>query len=547
MKTHLSLLVACALAAPVLAFESEGLLVACDAPGLHAVQVDHQVVAPLAKALEGTPGLARCIGVATTGAGRLVLLAADGADLTKLRTAVAERLAGVKIPDGSVLSLKHLLGALDRLYVLSLRDDGSRSAAELTRVFDEVVRPSIQVVPGVAEVQPWTGCLMELHVALDAERLAQHDVTACEVLSALRGAVKVASLDDVAGLVIAQRDGTPTRVRDVATVSARPVGSGRHLFWVDGSERAGAVIGLARELGDGEALKKAVEGLRADRLPEGVTLELFGPPDADLRLDTSVSTDPRDTLDGLRRAREACASLAGGEALSFCAIPGPGDGVFPEGDSHILVRCERSDTAMGRLGKAIQELRLYPDVVRGRERSEVTLQVFAPNHWNAEGFAEKASEAMRNVDGAQAVRGVGLWGINLNLPGVDKERISACGVKEEEVLASFEIAEDGVRLPLDSPVEGARTLRLLVDERPGPSIAVRGQDGRLVPLRSLVSAEFSHVPAWILTEGGEHFSGVRAWFTGDRAAVEEAAKQAIQSIELPGGARLVWGADLGGL
>lgn len=103
---------------------------------------------------------------------------------------------------------------------------------------DREVRPYLERIDGVAEVNVYGGRRREVHVLVDAQALAQRQLSHAEVVSALRaenrnvsaGSVpegkrdyrvrlvgQFRTVDDVLSSIIAYRDGRPVYVRDVAT------------------------------------------------------------------------------------------------------------------------------------------------------------------------------------------------------------------------------------------------------------------------------------------------------------------------------------------
>ncbi|MDR7554420.1 MAG: efflux RND transporter permease subunit [Armatimonadota bacterium] len=123
--------------------------------------------------------------------------------------------------------------------VMNLGMGGARSSRELRRLADEVVKPRLERVPGVAAVSVTGGLVREVRVEVDLDRLRAYGLTLAQVEDTLRaenlnvpgGKItegprevlvrltgQVASLDEIAALRILRRDGTTVRLGEVATV-----------------------------------------------------------------------------------------------------------------------------------------------------------------------------------------------------------------------------------------------------------------------------------------------------------------------------------------
>lgn len=104
---------------------------------------------------------------------------------------------------------------------------------------DWIIKPQLRNVPGVAEINTIGGFAKEYQIAPDPKRLAAYKLTLTDLVTALernnanvgagyiehsgeqlliRAPGQVATTDDIANIVMANVDGTPIRVKNVATV-----------------------------------------------------------------------------------------------------------------------------------------------------------------------------------------------------------------------------------------------------------------------------------------------------------------------------------------
>lgn len=113
------------------------------------------------------------------------------------------------------------------------------SITDLRTIQDWIVRRQLSGIKGVVEVNTWGGFLKQYEVAINPERLRAIKLSLSDVYTALeknnsvagggyiektnesffiRGEGLVTTLDDIRNIVVANREGTPVYVRDIASV-----------------------------------------------------------------------------------------------------------------------------------------------------------------------------------------------------------------------------------------------------------------------------------------------------------------------------------------
>jgi len=123
--------------------------------------------------------------------------------------------------------------------VLNIGLSGSRSPRELRRIADDVVKPRLERVSGVAAVNVTGGRVREIRVEVDQERLRAFGLALSQIEDTLRAenlnmpggkvtedsreflvrlAGQFTSLEEIADLRVLRRDGSTVRLGDVATV-----------------------------------------------------------------------------------------------------------------------------------------------------------------------------------------------------------------------------------------------------------------------------------------------------------------------------------------
>lgn len=232
------------------------------APALSPIEVERRITAPLEETLAGLPGLAEVRSISKFGFSQITAIFDDGADIWRARQVVAERLAGVDLPDGvDRPSLGPVSTGLGEVFQYLVESD-TLSARELRTLHHWVVRPQLLQVPGVAEINTWGGSEKQYHVIFDPASLLRHALTLDDVALALRrgngsvgggivdrggearvvqGVALAAGIDDLEAIVIAARDGVPIRIADVARVEE---GDAIRRGAVTAEGRGEAVLGL---------------------------------------------------------------------------------------------------------------------------------------------------------------------------------------------------------------------------------------------------------------------------------------------------------------
>ncbi len=208
-------------------------------PGHAAEEVERLITVPVERGMTGIPRATVTRSISLYGLSVVNITFADGTDNHVARQAVFNRLGDLGLPDGvapSVSPLSSPSGLIYR-YVLQSPD---RSPTELKTIEDWTVEPAFRAVPGVADDSGFGGGTLQYQVQLDPTRLAALGLNASQVESALaanngnagggfysqggqfyyvRGEGRIKTLEDIGNVVLAQHNGTPVLVKDVATVT----------------------------------------------------------------------------------------------------------------------------------------------------------------------------------------------------------------------------------------------------------------------------------------------------------------------------------------
>ena len=219
------------------------------AAGFSPLETEQRVTFPIETAMAGLPGLQQTRSLSRSGLSQVTVIFKDGTDLFFARQLVNERLqvAREQLPSGIETAMGPISTGLGEIFLWTveaedgaLKDDGTPyTPTDLRVIQDWIIKPQLRNVPGVAEINTIGGFAKEYQIAPDPKRLAAYNLTLNDLVTALernnanvgagyiersgeqlliRAPGQVASIDDIANIVITTADGTPIRVRNVAQV-----------------------------------------------------------------------------------------------------------------------------------------------------------------------------------------------------------------------------------------------------------------------------------------------------------------------------------------
>ncbi|MBD3401271.1 CusA/CzcA family heavy metal efflux RND transporter, partial [candidate division GN15 bacterium] len=155
------------------------------APGWAPEDLERLVTYPLEQALTGLAGLNEVRSVTKYGLCQITAIFEDDIDLYLARQQVTERLPTADLPDGipapQLGPVSTGLGEVFHYIVLGDTDDitAPRTAQ------DWIIKPQLQAVPGVAEVNSWGGFLRQYLILFDPDRIAQYGLSLTDVVETI--------------------------------------------------------------------------------------------------------------------------------------------------------------------------------------------------------------------------------------------------------------------------------------------------------------------------------------------------------------------------
>jgi CzcA family heavy metal efflux pump len=201
------------------------------------------VTRPIEEAMNGIPGIARIKSKTARGSSEISLFFDWNVNIIQELQLVQARLSQLSAslpPTAEIRNVERLTFAVFPVVGYSLTSD-KRDLASLRDIANYTIRPQLTRLPGVAIVGVAGGKSREFHVTIDPERLAAHNVSADQVVEAIRASNIIVSpglieenhrlelalisgqakkADELNGIVVATVNNAPVTIADVATVGA---------------------------------------------------------------------------------------------------------------------------------------------------------------------------------------------------------------------------------------------------------------------------------------------------------------------------------------
>ncbi|HYA27792.1 MAG TPA: efflux RND transporter permease subunit, partial [Acidobacteriota bacterium] len=212
-------------------------------PGHAAEEVEKQVTMPIELELSGLPHAVRMFSHTQFGLSFVILTFDDEVTDYFVRQQVGERLQGVDLPQGVQPQLAPMSTAIGEIYRYRLKGEGV-SATELRSIQDWDVGRQLRMTPGVADVVSFGGFIKQYQVNLDLAKMQFYKISLQQIFTALgrgnanaggsfleqgeqqyliRGIGLLRSKDDINNIVVAEHNGTPLLIGDLAEVSVSSV------------------------------------------------------------------------------------------------------------------------------------------------------------------------------------------------------------------------------------------------------------------------------------------------------------------------------------
>jgi cobalt-zinc-cadmium resistance protein CzcA len=255
-------------------------------PGHAAEEVESQLTVPIEVVMNSVPHHTSVRSVSLFGLSVVTLIFDEKTEAFQARQFVLERLTQASLPPNVQPTLGPMSSPVGQIYWYYLDAPASRSTMELKDIEDWDLEKRWKAVPGVADVSSFGGTVKQFQALLDPLALANYGISTANVVSALaannqnsgggfisrgdqayniRGVGKADNIVDLGNVIVAEKAGTPIRVRNLGTV-------------VIGTQPRLGKISMAQHRADGSIDDRddVVEGIVVSRTGEADETVLAG-------------------------------------------------------------------------------------------------------------------------------------------------------------------------------------------------------------------------------------------------------------------------------
>ena len=283
--------------------------------------IEDQVTYPIVTSLLAAPHVKSVRAQTMLGDSYVYVVFQDGTDLYWARSRVVEYLQQMsgRLPQNVHPSIGPDATGAGWVYEYAIVDkSGKHSLADLRSLQDWRLRYALETVPGVAEVASIGGFVRQYQVQLDPNKLLAFGIPLSTVIDRvkassnevggrvldlsgaeymIRGLGYLRSLDDLANVAVASKNGTPVLLRDLGTVSFGPDIREGVAEWNGEGETVGGIIVMRQGMNALNVINGVKQKLReiAPSLPAGVVI--MPGYDRSSLIDASIKTLQRDLLE----------------------------------------------------------------------------------------------------------------------------------------------------------------------------------------------------------------------------------------------------------
>ncbi|HVB35604.1 MAG TPA: CusA/CzcA family heavy metal efflux RND transporter [Candidatus Acidoferrales bacterium] len=228
--------------------------------------IEDQVTYPIVTALLAAPHVKAVRAQTMFGDSYVFVVFEDGTDLYWARSRVLEYLQQIqgRLPENVHPVIGPDATGAGWVYEYALVDHSHKhSLADLRSLQDWYVRYQLETVPGVAEIATIGGFVRQYQVSLDPDKLRAYGIPLSTVIEKVRGSTNevggrllelggaeymirglgyLRSLNDLAEVPVATKNGTPVLIRDLGTVSFGPDIREGVAEWQGEGETVGGIV-----------------------------------------------------------------------------------------------------------------------------------------------------------------------------------------------------------------------------------------------------------------------------------------------------------------
>lgn len=265
--------------------------------GRSAEEIEKFVTLPIMKQMNTIPKKTDVRSISLFGLSVVTVIFDDDVDDFYAQQYAANRLQGVKLPEGADAEIEPPYGATGEIFRYVLRSE--RPIKELTAIQDWVIERELVAVPGVADIVSFGGEEKIYEIKINPTELANYDLSPLDVYEAVsksninvggdviergaqayvvRGVGLLEKIEDIENILIEVRGTTPILVKHVASVEIAAKPRLGQVGLQDEGDLIQGIVVMLRGENPGDViprLKEKIDELNTSILPKDIKIEAF--------------------------------------------------------------------------------------------------------------------------------------------------------------------------------------------------------------------------------------------------------------------------------
>lgn len=268
-------------------------------PGADPATMEEKVADPIEEAVNSLGGIEMLRSVSVGSVTQVIIQFDLDTDLDTATQDVRDRVAAIQdqLPDGAETPTVQKLD-LGASPIMQIAIAGDAGDLELSRFAEDVVKPALERIQGVGQLELVGGRDREVHVYVDPDRLRGYGLTINEVVQALGAqnlevpggrvdtgaeeltlvtSAQAGSIEELRGVTITARQGAVVRLSDVANVVDGLEERRSAAYWMDGAPAIALVVRKqsgANTVEVAERVREVLPALR-EQAPPGTRIDVL--------------------------------------------------------------------------------------------------------------------------------------------------------------------------------------------------------------------------------------------------------------------------------
>ncbi|MXN92886.1 CusA/CzcA family heavy metal efflux RND transporter [Flavobacterium sp. Sd200] len=288
--------------------------------GRSAEEVERFVTSPIEIAMNAVQKKTNVRSITMFGLSVIKIIFDDDVDDTFARFQVNNQLRNVQLPDDVEADVQPPYGPTGEIFRYTLQSD-TRDTRDLLTMQNWVIDRQLRAVPGIADVVAFGGREKTYEIAIDPIALQKYELTSPEVFAAVsqanvnvggdviekngqayvvKGIGLLDNRQDIENTIVAERDGNPVLVKNIAKVNISNVPRVGQVGLDDNDDMVEGIVVMRKNENPSEVLgrlKEKIEDIRENVLPKDVKMVTFY--DRDRLMDFCTKTVTHNLMEGI--------------------------------------------------------------------------------------------------------------------------------------------------------------------------------------------------------------------------------------------------------